>query len=74
MTVNSTEFQNNVGRFLQKAADEDIVITRNGKEVARLIGAGKAATFLTDSLIGILPEQIDASAEKSKYFEEKYGV
>jgi len=34
--VNSTEVQNNFGRYLMLAAKEDIIITRNGLVIARL--------------------------------------
>ena len=34
--VNSTEVQNNFGKYLRLSADEDIIITRNGLPVARL--------------------------------------
>ncbi|MEL3956478.1 type II toxin-antitoxin system prevent-host-death family antitoxin [Caldifermentibacillus hisashii] len=36
MKVNSTELQNNFGKFLMLAAQEDIIITRNGTEIAKL--------------------------------------
>ncbi|RPF55249.1 type II toxin-antitoxin system prevent-host-death family antitoxin [Aquisalibacillus elongatus] len=36
MRINSTELQNNFGKYLLLAANEDIVITRNGTEIARL--------------------------------------
>ena len=38
MIVNSTEVQNNFGKYLKLLDREDIIITRNGKKVARLIG------------------------------------
>jgi prevent-host-death family protein len=74
MIITSTEFQNKVGEFLQKVSAEDIVITKNGKEVARLIGANKSVSFLTDSLIGIIPQNTDIQNGKQEYFEDKYGV
>ena len=37
MIINSTEVQNNFGKYLQLVDSEDIVITRNGKKVARLV-------------------------------------
>lgn len=37
MKVSSTEIQNNFGKYLILARKEDIIITRNGTEVARLI-------------------------------------
>jgi prevent-host-death family protein len=36
MIVNSTELQNNFGKYLMLAAQEEIIITRNGREIARL--------------------------------------
>lgn len=36
MKVTSTELQNNFGKYLMLAAKEDIIITRNGMEIARL--------------------------------------
>lgn len=36
MKVNSTELQNNFGKYLMLAAQEDIIITRNGTEIAKL--------------------------------------
>lgn len=37
MFVNSTELQNNFGKYLMQAAREDIIITRNGRPVAKLV-------------------------------------
>lgn len=36
MIVNSTEFQNNFGKYLMLVAKEDVIITKNGREVAKL--------------------------------------
>ena len=72
MVINSAEFQNNVGKFLQYATTQDVVITKNGKEIARLVGAKKATSFLTDSLIGLLPTNFDEKSEKSNYFANKH--
>ncbi|ETI68766.1 type II toxin-antitoxin system Phd/YefM family antitoxin [Neobacillus vireti] len=36
MIINSTELQNNFGKYLMLAAHEDIIITRNGTEIAKL--------------------------------------
>lgn len=37
MIVNSTEVQNNFGRYLKMVEREDIIITKNGKKVARMM-------------------------------------
>lgn len=36
MLISSTKIQNNFGHYLMQAANEDITITKNGKEVAQL--------------------------------------
>ena len=38
MIVSSTKVQNNFGKYLELAAGQEIVITKNGTAVARLIG------------------------------------
>ncbi|MGM8216430.1 type II toxin-antitoxin system prevent-host-death family antitoxin [Bacillaceae bacterium W0354] len=41
MKVTSTELQNNFGKYLMLAAHEDIIVTRNGTEIARLSARDK---------------------------------
>jgi len=46
MEVSSTEVQNNFGKYLAIAAQEDVIVTRNGRPIARLTaleGTAKAA-------------------------------
>ena len=50
--VTATELQNNFGKYLQYVQNGDeVVILRNGKEVARLISHEKSVSYLTDSLV-----------------------
>ena len=59
-TVNATEFQNNFGKYLQIVQNGgEVVILKNGREVARLISDKSSASFLTDSLTGILKQEYD---------------
>lgn len=73
LTITATEMQNNFGKYLQAVQDgEEIVILKNGKEVARLISRNKSVSFLTDSLVGVLSRDYsekDMRAEKMA----KYG-
>jgi len=39
MKVNSTDMQNNFGKYLRLSAKEAIIITKNGKEVAKLVNS-----------------------------------
>ena len=73
LTITATEMQNNFGKYLQAVQDgEEVVIMKNGKEVARLISQNKSVSFLTDSLVGVLSRDYsekDMRAEKMA----KYG-
>ena len=66
MMINSSDFQNNVGKYLDLADEQEIIITRNGSPVARLLGMNKSVSFLADSLIGLIPADIDESSEKAE--------
>jgi prevent-host-death family protein len=58
--VTATEFQNNFGAFLQKVQNGDeVIIFKNGKEVARLISNERSISFLTDELKGVLKKDYD---------------
>jgi prevent-host-death family protein len=51
MIISSTELQNNFGKYLMLAAQEDILITRNGLEIAKLTAIKESApgyTHVTD--------------------------
>ena len=51
----ATEMQNNFGRYLAMVQEgNEIIVTKNGKEVGRFIPREKAVSYLTDSLAGIL--------------------
>jgi prevent-host-death family protein len=59
MLVNSSEVQNNFGKYLDLASDQEIVITRNGLPVARLVGVENTISFLSDRLVGLVPPNVD---------------
>lgn len=55
ITATATDVQKNFEHYLQAVqTDGEIIILKNGKEVARLISRESSVSFLTDSLIGIL--------------------
>ena len=73
ITVTATEFQNNFGKYLQCVQNGDeIIILRNGKEVARLISHEISVSFLSDSLCGVLNDNVcgfDTIIERVKKYE-----
>ena len=68
MTIaTATDVQNNFGRFLQYAIDgNEVIIMKNGKEVARIISREAAAGSLTDSLRGVLKNDYDDKAIRAE--------
>lgn len=66
-TATATEIQNNFGKYLQSVQlGEEVIILKNGKEVARLISHDKSISFLTDSLCGVLNADYDDKAVRSE--------
>ena len=72
--VTSTEIQNNFGKYLSIVmSGQEIIITKNGKEVGRLVPKDTAVSYLTDSLAGIIKESYDLDKVKEEELMKKYG-
>ena len=70
ITATATEVQNNFGRFLKIVLEgQEVVIMKNGTEIARLISKDSTVSFLTDSLVGILKN--DTGMDKRAIREER---
>lgn len=73
-TVTATEIQNNFGKFLKLVQQgQEIVITKNGAEIARLISHDRTVSFLSDSLVGVLKSDADekqARKERMRRYED----
>ena len=73
-TATATEMQNNFGRYLSMVmSGQEIIVTKNGKEVGRFIPKDATVSYLTDSLTGILQEDYDLDEAKEEILREKYG-
>lgn len=76
MIVKATEFKTRAGKYLDIVEKEEIVITRNGKEVAKLIPIRKQGTPNADFLYGLLAgsenEDITAVQIREERIREKY--
>lgn len=73
VTANSTELQNNFGKYLNIVIEgHQIIITKNGRKVARVIPEDAAVSYLTDSLTGILKGDYHLDEEKDKELRAKY--
>lgn len=65
MIVNSTDFQNNVGKFLKIAQEQEIIITKKGRQIVKIVPLDEE-TPITKSLKGFLKNLRDVNLEKSK--------
>ena len=74
-TATATELQNNFGKYLKIVMDGgEVIVTRNGKEVGRFVPKDTVASFLTDSLTGILNRNDDWKDEKEEILREAYEI
>lgn len=64
MSITATELKQNLGKYLLLSAKEDILITKNGKTIAKLTNPNQNRVNTAKSLFGILPE--DACLEDAK--------
>lgn len=72
-TATATELQNNFGRYLGLVmSGQQIIVTKNGKEVGRFIPRDSAVSYLTDSLTGILKSDCSLDEAKAERLKEKY--
>ena len=74
-TATATEMQNNFGKYLSLVmAGQEVIVTRNGKEVGRFIPKDAAVSYLTDSLTGLLKKDVELDEAKAERLKEKYEV
>ena len=75
ITATATAMQNNFGRYLNLVmSGQEIIVTKNGKEVGRFIPKEAAVSYLTDSLTGFLKEKNDLAKIKEEDLKAKYGI
>ena len=74
-TATATEMQNNFGRYLALVqGGNEVIVTRNGKEVGRFIPHSAVVSYLTDSLTGILKGDTDMVDMKEERLKDKYEI
>ncbi|MCL2746067.1 MAG: type II toxin-antitoxin system Phd/YefM family antitoxin [Coriobacteriia bacterium] len=55
MVITATELKSNLGLYLEASQNDEIIITRNGRRFAKLVGEQQAKVETFASLRGILP-------------------
>lgn len=72
-TATATEMQNNFGKYLNLViGGQEVIVTKNGREVGRFVPKSATVSYLTDSLTGILKGDYDLDEMKSERLREKY--
>ena len=72
-TATATEMQNNFGRYLNLVMNgSEVIVTKNGREVGRLIPKGATVSYLTDSLVGVLKGDYDLDEVREERLRAKY--
>ena len=74
-TATATEMQNNFGRYLNLVmSGQEVIVTKNGREVGRFIPKNAVVSYLTDSLTGILKEDYSLEKVKTERLTQEYGA
>ena len=74
-TATATEMKNNFGRYLNIViGGQEVIVTKNGREVGRFIPKSTAISYLTDSLTGILKGGESAENLREMRLREKYEI
>ena len=74
-TATATEMQNNFGRYLNIViGGQEVIVTKNGREVGRFVPKSAAISYLTDSLTGILKGGESADDLREMRLREKYEI
>lgn len=69
MIITATELKTNLGKYLEMAASQDIFITKNGKNIARLTSPAVDKLAILDDLVGLVPE--DQRMDENNIREER---
>ncbi|MDR3224889.1 MAG: type II toxin-antitoxin system prevent-host-death family antitoxin [Clostridiales Family XIII bacterium] len=48
MEITATELKNNLGKYLEAAQNEDVIVTKNGSPIVRMTAAVKERDFIYD--------------------------
>lgn len=74
MIITATEFKSNLGHYLDLAEEEDVLISKNGKPIAKLTSPHANRPEDMRSLFGILPENVTIDEARSIRAEEKWQL
>ena len=56
MIITATELKTNIGKYLQLAETQDIIVTKNNKPIVRMTSIQENRLEILDSLVGIIKD------------------
>lgn len=71
MSITATELKENLGKYLQLAATEEVFITKNGRVIAKLTSPYNDLVAAANSLAGIIPANITLEEARAERLSSK---
>ena len=69
----ATEMKKNFGYYLNIVMEgNEVIVTKNGKEVGRLIPKSATVSYLTDSLTGVIKGNVSIEDARAERIRKKY--
>ena len=56
MIITATELKANIGKYLQLAETQDIIVTKNNKPIVKMTGIQENRLEILDSLVGVIED------------------
>ncbi len=66
MSITATELKQNLSKYLLLAATKDVLITRNGKVIAKLSNLNQNRVDMAKLLFGVIPSDITVEEAKKE--------
>ena len=66
MKVSISELKNNIGKYINLAEAQDIFITKNGKQVAKIVSTKIDKVAAMKSIFGSIPSDADLDQAKEE--------
>ena len=66
MQVSLSELKTNIGKFVDMAQTQDIFITKNGKQVAKIVSTKIDKVAAMKSIFGVIPPDTDLDKVKEE--------
>ena len=64
--ITATEFKNKVGKYLKTAQDEDVIISKNGRYIAKLSAVKEYEYPATQNLVGVFEKAAEYNIKDTR--------